>query len=129
MVTTPFGRRVTNNGSGRRGLIHISTIHRNKIKTYLLTDRAYHMGARVNYTSILHCKEARKSVIQFGNTHLNATIRSIRFTVLFIDYSRIVLIIGDLNGLGHLPEFPEQILNRKQGSCKNFRFDLLGKFW
>ena len=33
------------------------------------------------------------------------------------DYSRIVLIIGDLNGLGHLPEFAKQILNRKRGSC------------
>ena len=34
-----------------------------------------------------------------------------------IDYSRIVLIIGNLNGLGHVPEFAEQILNQKRGSC------------
>ena len=27
----------------------------------------------------------------------------------FIDHSHIVLIIGDLNGLGHLPEFADQI--------------------
>ena len=46
-----------------------------------------------------------------------------------IDYSLIVLIITNLNGLGHLPEFAEQLLNGKRGSCQNFQFDLLGKFW
>ena len=30
--------------------------------------------------------------------------------ILCIDHSHIVLIIGDLNGLGHLPEFADQIL-------------------
>ena len=30
-----------------------------------------------------------------------------------IDHSHIVLIIGDLNGLGHLPEFADQISGRQ----------------
>ena len=47
----------------------------------------------------------------------------------FKDYSRFVLIIGDLNGLDHLPEFTERIkpkiLTQALFAVKN----LLGKFW
>ena len=43
-----------------------------------------------------------------------------------IDHSHIVLIIGDLNGLGHLPEFADQISGRQilangptRSDCRN----------
>ena len=35
------------------------------------------------------------------------------YTAFFIDHSHIVLIIGDLKGLGHLPEFTDQISGRQ----------------
>ena len=43
---------------------------------------------------------------------------------MFIDHSHIVLIIGDLKGLGHLPEFADQISSRQilvNGSTRSDR--------
>ena len=40
-----------------------------------------------------------------------------------IDHSHIVLIIADLNGLGHLPEFTEQIEPKNSNSSLVFGFE------
>ena len=47
----------------------------------------------------------------FGRTHRVQTVHLI--ILCPIDHSHIVLIIGDLNGLGHLPEFADQNSSRQ----------------
>ena len=43
-----------------------------------------------------------------------------------IDHSHIVLIIGDLNGLGHLSEFADQISGQSFNTMIKDMFNLIG---